>query len=64
MKPDYTKNAIEGIRYQLDSADKQPRPEAQLGMTMIAVGRLVDLCERLHQRIVDLERVQNERSSE
>lgn len=60
----YLPDVIQGIRDQLDRADAQQRAEAQIGCTMIAVGQLVDLCERLYQRVADLERVQNERAGE
>jgi hypothetical protein len=60
----YLPDVIQGIRDQLDKADRQVRFEAQMGMTMIAVGQLVDLCEHLYQRVAELERVQNERAAE
>ncbi len=60
----YVPDIIQGIRDQLDKADKQPRQEAQIGMTMIAVGQLLDLTAHLYSRIVDLEKVQNERGEE
>jgi len=61
MQP-HIQDVIQGISDQLDRADAQPRSEAQTGMIMIAVGQLLDLTERLYKRIVDLERVQNERA--
>lgn len=60
----YLPDVIQGIRDQLDRADVQPRTEAQLGCTMIAVGQLVDLVELLYNRVADLERVQSERAGE
>lgn len=63
MQP-HIRDQIQAIHDQLDRADVQPRSEAQIGMTMIAVGQLIDLCERFYSRIVELERVQNERASE
>lgn len=60
----YIPDVIQGVRDQLDRADVQPKSEAQIGMTMIAVSRITDLVEHLYQRIADLERVQNERASE
>lgn len=57
----HIRDCIQAIRDQLDRADRQPLSEAQIGMTLIAVGQLTRLAERLYERIVDLERVQNER---
>lgn len=51
-----TTSQIQAIRDQLDRADVQPSAAAQAGMTMIAVSQLLDLVERLEQRILDLER--------
>ncbi len=60
-----TTDAVQAIRDQLDRADVQPRTEAQIGMTMIAVSQLLDLVETMHARILDLERVlDNERGAE
>ncbi len=59
-----TASQIQAIRDQLDRADVQPRTEAQVGMTMLAVSQLLDLVERLSQRIADLARVQNERGEQ
>lgn len=61
MQP-HIRDMIQSVRDQLDRADYQPRTEAQIGCTMIAVSQLADLCERLYQRILDLEHVQNERT--
>lgn len=63
MNP-HIRDVLQSIRDQLDRADMQPRTEAKIGMTMIAVGQLTDLCERLYERILDLERVQNERGEQ
>ena len=62
MQP-HIQDVIQGIRDQLDRADVQPRSEAQLGMTMIAVSQLLDLTERLYKRIADLERSVNDLAS-
>ena len=63
MQP-HIHDAIQGVRDQLERADVQPRTEAQIGCTMLAVSQLTDLVERLYERILDLERVQNEQESE
>lgn len=63
MKPHF-RDQLQAIRDQLDRADTQPLCEAQIGSILIASSHLADLCERLYERILDLERVQNERGEE
>ncbi len=63
MQP-HIRDVIQATRDLIDRADVQPRTEAQIGCTILAVSQLTDLCERLYSRILDLERVQNERASE
>jgi hypothetical protein len=59
------RDALESIRDSLSEADYRTTvsPE-QVTYLISAVKQLADLTERLYGRIVDLERVQNERGAE
>ena len=64
MQPHF-RDVIESIRDSLSEADERTTvtPE-QISYLINAVKHLTDLSERLYGRILDLERVQNERAEE
>lgn len=54
---------LQSIHDLLARADEAPGTSAS-GFVIISIDRLTDLVERLYNRILDLERVQNERDSD
>ncbi len=60
----YLPDEIQGVHEQIERIADQPNIEAQVGLTMIVVSRLLRLTAHLYSRIVDLEKVQNERGEE
>jgi hypothetical protein len=64
MNTEQIKSAIESVREDIDRADAQPRQEAQIGITLIAISRLTDVVEALAARVADLAQVQNERATD
>ena len=62
---EHIRDALESIREELSEADYSTTvSSAQIGSIVIAARQMTSLIERLYERIVDLERVQNERAEE
>lgn len=58
-----TTDALDAIREELSEADYSTVvSSSQIGSIIIACKQLTDLVEKMHARILHLERVQNERS--
>jgi hypothetical protein len=64
MQPHF-RDVLDSIQDSLSEADYHTTvsPE-QIGYLISAVKQLAGLSERLYERIIDLERVQNERAAE
>ena len=61
MEP-HIRDSLQAIRDTLSDADDSTTvTPKQIGDIIIAASQLTDLVERLYERIIDLERVQNER---
>jgi chemotaxis regulatin CheY-phosphate phosphatase CheZ len=59
------RDVLDSIRESLSDADEHTTISAsQISNIIIASKQLTSLVERLYKRILDLERVQNERASE
>ena len=64
MEP-HIRDGLESIHRALSDADEHTTVSAeQVGNVIVASRQLADLVERLYKRIVDLEKVQNERGEQ